>query len=74
MTRSRLANRALPEADRYAIIEYLKAATYADYPCTDAATGKPLTGAVCGDAGPVRGPSQLSPSGSSAPASGAGPR
>jgi mono/diheme cytochrome c family protein len=40
---------ALSEADRYAIIEYLKAATYADYPCSDAATGKPLTGVVCGD-------------------------
>jgi mono/diheme cytochrome c family protein len=40
---------ALSEPDRYAIIEYLKAATYADYPCTDAVTGKPLTGAVCGD-------------------------
>jgi mono/diheme cytochrome c family protein len=67
---------ALSEADRYALIEYLKAATYADYPCTDAATGKPLTGAVCGDVGPSPGPSpsKSAPSATYAPASGAGRR
>lgn len=36
------------EADRWALIEYLKSATYADYPCTDAVTKAPLTGANCG--------------------------
>jgi mono/diheme cytochrome c family protein len=36
------------EADRWALIEYLKSATYADYPCTDAVTKAPLGGANCG--------------------------
>ncbi len=39
---------ALAEADRWAVIEYLKGAGYADYPCTDNTTKEALTGAVCG--------------------------
>ncbi len=39
---------AFSEDDRQAVIEYLKGATYADYPCSDAKTHQPLTGAVCG--------------------------
>jgi mono/diheme cytochrome c family protein len=38
---------AFPVADRMAIIEYLKSATYKTYPCTDIATKAPLDGAVC---------------------------
>jgi hypothetical protein len=34
--------------ERYALIEYLKSASYADYPCNDAVSGAPLSGAVCG--------------------------
>ena len=36
------------EADRWALVEYLKSATYADYPCTDAQTKQPLSGPACG--------------------------
>ena len=42
---------ALPEADRWALIEYLKSATHRDYPCRDAVTGEALRGAVCNDGG-----------------------
>jgi hypothetical protein len=38
----------LPVADRMALIEYLKAATYKNYPCNDAATGAEADGAACG--------------------------
>lgn len=34
--------------DRMALIEYLKAATYADYPCRDARSGAPIHDARCG--------------------------
>jgi hypothetical protein len=38
----------LEEAERWDVIEYLKAATYKIYPCTDAETGERLTGPSCG--------------------------
>jgi mono/diheme cytochrome c family protein len=40
--------RALSEPDRMAILEYLKFVVYRDYPCTDAESGQPRSGAVCG--------------------------
>lgn len=39
---------ALTVSDRMALIEYLKDASYDNYPCTDATTGAKLTGAICG--------------------------
>lgn len=39
---------ALAESDVKALIEYLKDASYDNYPCTDATTGAKLSGVVCG--------------------------
>ena len=38
----------LKESERMDLIEYLKEATYEDYPCSDAATKAPLEGPDCG--------------------------
>ena len=40
--------RELSLAERNELIEYLKRASYGDYPCRDAQTRQPLSGAVCG--------------------------
>lgn len=40
--------RELTQEERMALVEYLKSATYADYPCHDATTRQALSGAVCG--------------------------
>jgi len=38
----------LTPGQRMALIEYLKSASYAEYPCTDVASRQALTGAMCG--------------------------